>query len=323
MIKYGRFDKWLILIWVSIALLTGLIWVARERIELLIYYKQLVSSDEIRQRLEYVPQIKSWRYIEDNNKISIGCAEFTYPFGTIASISSPLAGVIINSPSVRTVISCPVSYIEIKTLQNLENEPDCNYKQRAVLKGGKVVLVPYELSEREKAICKMEAIEPYSFKQRLMMSQPKSFFAIMCMDMDELYLYEYMLELKNAELKNVELNNIGVPDNGNKAFFFETDYIKGFVTSSKKKLYSNANSPRSVGPIDWVISIWDPKKKIHQLIIVNCSDKLLLQDEIKKLCSSYRYVIDSIPDDYNDLRNLISNSIKQFPEFEIDNANNK
>ncbi len=63
------------------------------------------------------------------------------------------------------------------------------------------------------------------------------------------------------------------------------------------------------------VTIWDTDNKFEQPIIIKYTTDLLPIDEIKTFFSSFRYTVNSLPDNLEKRQELIVDSIKKHPAY--------
>ena len=161
-----------LLVIVSICVLIIVTLMSLERIELVYTYLRLVSNEDIHQRLILDTPTEILESDDLSSRMSVGYAEFHYPFGDITKIYSSLTTVKIESEICKMYLSNIVDY----------DKPIGKEKVLDLLRDGtmgmwrmeQLVKVPPRFRDLELRIDTIQWMDPYAFKQRLMASKPQS-----------------------------------------------------------------------------------------------------------------------------------------------------
>ena len=263
---------------------------ARIRIELVYDYLRLVSNESTKQFLMQETPTEILERDDQSQRMSVGYAEFHYPFGEITKIYTSLATVKIESQMCKTFLSNIVDYgrpiDKEKSLSLLLDGTIGMYKR------GRLVKIPARFADLEHRMQNTSWMDPYAFHQNLMAAKPKSLISVLLMDKFELYSYISYLENKN-------LHNRGFS-----SYFFETDSIRGM-----------AETPRFTKTNAHIIILWDQSKKLKQIISVEGQEPVS-KDLVLKLLSSFRYTVDSLPTELEQQQNLILDAVKDHPAYD-------
>jgi uncharacterized protein YtpQ (UPF0354 family) len=279
-----------LLVIASIGVLILVIFIARIRIELICNYLRLVSNKETNQFLTQDTPTEILEADDQSPRMSVGYAEFHYPFGKITKIYTSLATVKIESQMCKTSLSNIVDYgrpiDEEETLSLLLDGTIGMWKR------GRLVKIPVKFADLEHRMQNIRWMDPYAFHRGLMAAKPKSLISVLLMSKFDLYTYVSKLENKN-------LHNRGF-----NSYFFETGYIRGMV-----------ETPRFIKPNAQIIILWDQNKKLKQIISIEGKEPVS-KDLVLKLLSSFRYTIDLLPTELEKQQTLILDTIKNHPAYD-------
>jgi len=278
----------LVLLLVAVAIICVAV-LLRERARILWNYIELTDAAHAREVLQRSPLIRRWAHVSNPNAIDIGFARFAWPLSEIQRITvkdgnavhvvTDMGGLFIKPPFKYGRISEEITAI-------LEDSG-----AHVILEGGRVKWTNDDYSDTHWRICELQATNPYEFQRRVFLTQPQSLLKVMFMDIEDLALYEHLLELKYAR------------GNDPQAFFFETEVVTGFVGRPQ-------GSRTSV-----IIEIYDAKRKFMCMGILEVSEGMPTPD-LEGFISTFAFTIDDIPDTSAKLKTVITDALRTQPAYQ-------
>lgn len=259
-----------------------------KRIDILTDYKQLLSNQDAMNRLNSIPPIRVWEHDPKDGAISIGYASFDFPFGEIFEIREESKRVFIDSDKAK------VQFV-FSLLDDFEVDLESpeKYLPALTFKGGKAQVSEEKYKKNDIDLWKLEVNTPtYEFKKKVLDAKPKSFSSVFFMDFDDLYIYEKLLEIKNAQLR------VGV------TYLFTTDNLSGMVQRQDRIEKENNYA------CCYMILICDTENIIYQLVqIISYMDEVTEQ-QIKQFVLSLNYDMEIIQSRSDDLGSVIYEALK-------------
>lgn len=286
-----------------VVLLVLLAHVSKDRVRLLLTYRDIVSSPETREHLALIPGTEIWKANEIADVLNVGYAEFAFPFGEIRNIRVTAGNTIkIESEDLEMGVGAPRHYGYERFKQASIRAYELNWQQEPDMIQDGPISHRFSFSSEEWEYIESDPRRqellwhrtemPYAWNRMNMMSKPRHLLAVATMDLFDLETYVQMLLAK----REIVTRGGG--------FFWETDILTGFVQSiiGEDRNY-------------YVATCWDAEKKIEQTTVLIMTGDPIPLDELELFLTSYRYLVESITEERLLLQKLILDQIQNRPEF--------
>lgn len=266
------------------------------RVGVLMDYQKLLSDPDAARRLAFVPDTKNWSYVWPKDAITVGYASFSFPFGDIEQITETSRRVTIDSDraQVNLVLYLLEDFVFGRGRPG-KQLPGFTYA------GGSVQAQKEEYRRHDIAFVETISHLPgYEFHKAVHALKPKPLLSLLLADFDYLYLYEKLMETKNAELWDEDV------------FLFETEDLKGVVDRQQWDRAGN-----------YIISIWNAEGTVYQVIQVAFQQPgAVTEQEIRQFITSFSYQSHVIESNSENLRPIILEALQQnayyIPEADIE-----
>lgn len=259
----------------------------RKRFDLLKAYVQLTSQSDANTRLEYIPPTVVLNEAPTGQVMSIGCAEFVWPFGRIESVEWRFGEVVIAGQNILVRAGLP--YDPRKRAEATLKDEQYTSRSWIEISGTKPRTVHFEqVAERETFLLRQEAENPYAFKKDVMSMKPKPLAELTFMGRRKLEVHQHLLQMKYLGYDPA-------------MYFFETPTIRGYAETI-------AGDPRHL-----YIDLWDPNKKNEGHALIHRLSEVA-DDRIQQFLASFRYTVDSVQSE-DALEEMVQEVISKHPKY--------
>jgi hypothetical protein len=279
---------WLAVLCLVLFLLFAYICNLPGRIIIISDYLKLVSDPDNLERLRYAPAFYVFDTADCEDLISIGYAEFVFPFGEIETVSiKDFQRVWISSPNALMVIPSPV------LLEGHARKEDAkDYLAFYTYAGGEFKQRNKRFEQYDIKMWELDFEDPFNFTKTMYEVQPGEFYSKLFGRFSDMYVHEKMLEFKNSHLFGKS-----------EVFFFETETVKGRVDISKEINSLN------------VVLLWDLEQTIMFLAGFEFTEQIS-NDKIisgmKEYIRSFSLHTDIIKSSSGDLRSIIVEALSKY-----------
>lgn len=262
------------------------------RIIIISDYLKLVSDPDNLERLRYVPAFYVFDTADCEDLISIGYAEFVFPFGEIETVSiKDFQRVWISSPNALMVIPSPV------LLEGHARKEDAkDYLAFYTYAGGEFKERNKRFEQYDIKMWELDFEDPFNFTKTMYEVQPGEFYSKLFGRFSDMYVHEKMLEFKNVHLSGKS-----------EVFLFQTNAVKG-----------NVEIPHDKSRPCMVI-VWSSDQLAMLMTAINFSEEITEAEKIsgiKKYIRSLYLHTDIINSSLGDLQSFIAETLSKYEYFE-------